>query len=196
MGPLELVILAAVMFFAAAVQGAVGFGFGLVAVALLSVFLEVDEAALLNAVPALAINLALLWRLRRCFSLRRLKPLILATVAGAPAGVLLLDRAGAGLLYGLLAATLFASVAHGAWPGGSTRRAHPLWLGLPMGGLAGVLAGVFGTGGPPLVAYVAAQRFQKFRYVAAVQAVLGVANASRLVIPIPLNSRASTIQLP
>lgn len=173
-------IVAGVMLLAAAVQGSVGFGFGLVAVAILSLALPVEEAAVLNALPALAINLALLWRLRRCVSRRRLTPMVVAVIAGTPVGVVLLDEASARPLYALLAAVLLASVVHGLWPKRTHRPGHPLWLGIPMGGLAGVLAGVFGTGGPPLVAYVASQRFQKYRYVASVQAVLAVANTVRL----------------
>lgn len=181
MDALTLGMVAGVMLLAAAVQGAVGFGFGLVAVAILSLALPVEEAAVLSAVPGLAINLGLCWRFRRCVSPRRLTPMVIAVIVATPLGVLLLDEAAARPLYALLAAVLVASVVHGAWPKRTHRPGHPLWMGIPMGGLAGVLAGVFGSGGPPLVAYIASQRFQKYRYLASLQAVLAVANTVRLV---------------
>lgn len=178
----QLIGVGVVAFLAAVVQGGVGFGFGLVAVALMSVMLAVADAAVLNAVPALTVNLLLLWRLRASFDWRRLRALMAATVLATPLGVFLLDTASAGVLYVVLAAVLIASVVHGLWWGGHARRWHPLWLGAPLGGLAGVLTGVFGTGGPPVVAYVASQRYDKYQHVASVQAVLAVANVLRLVV--------------
>ena len=55
-----------------------------------------------------------------------------------------------------------------------------MWLGAPCGLFSGALTGAFGTGGPPAVAYVATQGFDRHRYSASVQLALGVAALLRL----------------
>jgi uncharacterized protein len=183
MEPSTLIILAVLVAacVAAAVQGAVGFGFGLVSVALFSTFLDAPRAAMLNAVPALAVNGLMLWRLRPHLSLEGLKPIAIAMVLATPIGVALLDRWSAGILHALLAAVLVVSVAQSLCPRGGAKPWHPYWTGVPMGVLSGVLTGVLGGGGPPLVAFVASQHHDKLRYAACVQALLALANTIRIV---------------
>ncbi len=46
---------------------------------------------------------------------------------------------------------------------------------------SGALSGAFATGGPPAVAYVQSQHFDRFRYAASVQTALAIAAVVRIV---------------
>ncbi|MFW6158253.1 MAG: TSUP family transporter [Planctomycetota bacterium] len=170
-----------VLFVAALVQGATGFGFGLVGLGLLGALLaEFTDASVVLAVPCLTLTVAMLWRLRRQVELRRIAPLVVAAVVAIPAGVFALKAARPEALYLVLGLLLAAAVVQQAVPHLAAHRWHPLWLGVPCGVLSGLLGGAFNTGGPPVVAYVASQRFGRFRHVATLQLAFTVFNVTRI----------------
>ena len=74
----------AILALAAAVQGAAGFGFGLVAVALLGAVVDIKAALIVPVLGALSVNATIFVRLRGHFRWRRLTPLVLALLAGVP----------------------------------------------------------------------------------------------------------------
>ncbi len=175
----ELLLIAGAAAVAGLLQGAVGFGFGLLALAVLSDRMSVHDATALLAPAGLAVNLAMLAGLRRHFRLDRMRLLLGSVLAGVPFGVLLLMLAQTTLLRVALVVILFATVAQHLHPSSRSRR-WPVWLGVPCGLVSGALSGIFGTGGPPTVAYVHGQRFDRLRYAASVQAALGLGTALRL----------------
>lgn len=166
------------------VQGAAGFGFGLVSMAILGMLMDLPQAAALNVLAALALNIFMYSRLRGHFSLHRIWPLAPAIIAGVPLGVLILTRASGELLNLLLAFVLvlagtqtllrerLGKIASHPW--------HPLYLGVPCGLFAGALSGAYGTGGPPLVAFVFSQGFDRLRYAATLQLLFMLAGFIRL----------------
>lgn len=179
--PPELLITIVIVLFAALVQTVTGFGFGLIVVGLLSLVSPVKSAAVMNVMPALAVNMILAWRLRSHLRWPELIPIALAAVCCTPVGVLLLSVLDPRMVNGMLAAVLLATVIQPILLRQSHRPWHRTWLGVPMGMLSGILCGAYGTGGPPLVAYVHSHKMDRYRHVASLQVLLGMAGLMRLV---------------
>lgn len=169
----------AILVLAGAVQGAAGFGFGLVAVGLLSTLTTVKEASVLIVFATLSLNLFIFWRLRASFRFDRLVPLIAGAAAGIPLGIMLLVRVDPAALQQILGVVLLLGVVQGFIPMLAGKRWHPVYLGVPCGLFSGALAGAFGTGGPPLVLYVSSQDFDRLRYSATLQFLFAVNGVMR-----------------
>lgn len=177
---MTIVVVLLVFLLAGLVQGGSGFGLALTALPLLTLIMPIKEASPVLALTALTVNAFIFLRLRSHFRWERMLPLALASVAAVPVGVWLLATADARVLQIILGVLMLVAVVHGVVPGLRERRWHPLWLGIPLGGLAGTLTGTLGTGGPPIVAYVSTQGFDRFRYSASIQLTLGLCGLLRL----------------
>jgi uncharacterized membrane protein YfcA len=177
---MEIALILAILLVAGAVQGTTGFGFGLVSVALLGAVMPVRDASVMLVLGSLSINIFMFVRLRSHFRTERVLPAIGAAVVGVPLGVWLLVRADETVLRRILGLILIATVVQRLLPALARKRWHPIWLGVPCGLLAGGLSGAFNTGGPPIVAYVSSQGFDRFRYAAAVQLLLGISAVTRI----------------
>ena len=162
-------------------QGITGFGFGLIALALLSLFMDIKDASIMLAIAGLAINASIFWRLRKYFKKERMMPAIMGAIIGAPLGVCFLLNANQGFIRRSLGIVLLIVVIQRLIPYMAKRRWHPFYLGIPCGLITGALSGAFGTGGPPAVAYTASQNFERHKYVASIQAILGVGAISRVI---------------
>jgi len=129
---------------------------------------------------SLSLNLYILFRLRRHFVLERMSWMLAGCIAGVPLGVWLLVRADEALLRRILGIVLLLTVAQRFVPLVKGKRWHPVWVGAPCGLFSGALSGAFATGGPPVVAYVQSQHFDRFRYVASVQLALALSAVVRV----------------
>ncbi|MDD2478270.1 MAG: sulfite exporter TauE/SafE family protein [Victivallaceae bacterium] len=178
---MEYVIIMFIIILAGIIQGTSGFGFGLVALGLISLLINIKDASIMLAVAGFSINLILLWRLRKYYKTDRMLPVIVSAAIGAPFGVMFLLDCNVEIIRKLLGIILFITLLQRINPCLSGKRWDPFWLGIPAGFLGGALSGAFGTGGPPVVAYTASQDFEKHRYVACVQAVLGIGAISRII---------------
>lgn len=148
-----MLFVAAVLFLAALIRAALGFGDAVVAMPLLASALGLRTATPVVAFVGPTISLLILAREWRKIEFRSAGPLIAATLAGIPFGVYGLARLPEAplkialgliiLLYGLFGL---------ARPEVRLQReARPTpWL---VGWMAGVLGGAFNTNGPPVVAY-------------------------------------------
>ena len=157
-----------------------GFGFGLVAISLLSGVLPLKQASVMLVLASLSMNLYILFRLRKNFSFERIKWMLASTIIGVPLGVWLLIQADESLLKRILGVILLLTVVQGFIPALKKKPWHPVWLGIPCGLFSGALSGAFATGGPPAVAYMQSQQFDRFRYASSVQVPLAIAAAVRL----------------
>lgn len=178
--PAQLAGLTVVLCAAGAVQGMSGFGFGLIAVALLGSIVPLKQASVMLVLASLCLNLYILFRLRKNLSWQRMNYLLGATVVGVPLGVWLLVQADERLFRQVLGIVLLLTVVQQLVPFVRAKRWHPVWIGVPCGLFSGALSGAFATGGPPAVAYVQSQRFDRFQYAAAVQVPLAVAAVVRV----------------
>jgi uncharacterized membrane protein YfcA len=159
----------AVILVAALLQGAVGFGFGLVAMPLLALMMDAPSAAALTALSAGTLSATMLIQNRKGVHMEEAAGLIIAAAVGVPFGVTVLAHAPRdALLIGLgLVITAFSLY--------SLARPQPFelkdrrWRFLA-GFLGGVLGGAYNTAGPPVVIYGALRRWPPQRFLAVTQA--------------------------
>ena len=154
-------IAAAIFLFGSFVQGASGFGSGLVMMGLSPFVLETKDATVIVALLIPVISGYLYWKLRRHATRRRVLPYLVGYFAGQPAGILIFVYSGAAVLKIIIGATLVLFCSYLLL---SRRefRLRPDWRLASGAGLAGgVLAGACNTGGPPIVLYVYMQGLEK-----------------------------------
>ena len=149
---MPLVPVMAVVFVAALVRAAFGFGDALVGMPLLVLWIPLRAATPLLAMVAPVLSLALLAREWRHLNLRGAVRLIVSTVAGIPVGLLLLKRVDESLVDLVLAAVIILFAAYNLLRPGllrlRTERAAPAF-----GFVAGILGAAYNTNGPPVVIY-------------------------------------------
>lgn len=130
-----------------------GFGSGLIAVGLMALFMDVVDIVVLVLFVNVPIELWVVRRSSKKIDWRGVLPICGGLVAGVLAGTYLLKEAEPTFVLFVLgcflvaAGSAFLFVPHGA------RVRWPFWTGPPVGLGAGVLAGLFGTGGPPVILY-------------------------------------------
>jgi uncharacterized membrane protein YfcA len=139
---------------AEAVYVMLGFGAGLIAVGALALLMpDLHDVVVLLLLVNLPAELWVVASSRRLIAWRGVLVLFAGVAIGIPAGAWLLRAGRPEALLGALGAFLvLAGAAFLAAPA-PRRRSWPSWLGPPVGLLSGLLTGLFGTGGPPLVLY-------------------------------------------
>jgi len=159
----------AVIFIAAMLQGAVGFGFGLVAMPLLALMIDAPSAAALVALSSATLSASMLIRNRKAVHFGEAAGLILAAAAGVPVGVFALAHAPRqALLIGLGFIVSFFSLVSLAQKTPFEIRDRR-WRFLA-GFSGGVLGGAYNISGPPVVLYGAMRRWPPERFFAVTQA--------------------------
>ena len=138
--------------FAALIQSLTGFGFALVSVSLLPIFMDLQMAVPLAIAVNLIGNIFLWWYHRTSFEWSQIAPLAIAALVTIPVGVIGLQYVPEHLALQLLGSLVVVYVIY-SW----------LQLSLPdvtarpwayaFGAASGVLTGAFNTGGPPIVIY-------------------------------------------
>jgi uncharacterized protein len=182
LSPAALAALIGVCILGGSAKGALGMGIPLLAVPLTAPFMDLPAVMALLTMPILATNLgqAIEGAGTRA-ALLRLWPILLAVVAGTIAGVHLLvsvDRAvlsgTVGVLLVLAAGWLFCQprIALGA---GAERFAGP-----PIGLLAGIMGGMSGMFGPPLIAFMVGLGLRPNEFVKHISIVFLVAGVTLL----------------
>ena len=150
---MEFAFAALAVFLAAFTQGLIGFGSGIIALALLAMIWEVQQVVAVTSVFSILICIVLVWRLRRHIVLAEIRPLLFGAAFGIPLGVTALLKVDAGLIKGILGLLLVVYVLwalRGRQAGG--KKLSRKWA-FPAGFFSGVLTGAFNTGGPPVVIY-------------------------------------------
>ncbi len=170
------------VFVAAYTQGVTGFGFGIVAMALLPLFGDARQASVLIGVLSLASTVTVFWSVRTCLHWRDMVYPLAGMAVGVPLGVYaltVLDEQSARRFVALV--VLFAALQV------SSSRLRPRghiasgW-GTLAGVIGGVLGGAFGMGGPPVIAYATMQDWDGGRYKAMLCSYFTISNAYRLVL--------------
>ena len=142
-----------VWFGAGLIQGLTGFGGALVAVPLLSLYLDMKLVVPLCTLHGVTITLCLSWQLRHSLSLKKIGPLLLGSVPGVAFGVTLLKYADPGAMKLMLGAMVTGFAVYALLSRQATeRRLRPFW-GYVAGFATGAIASAFSTGGPPTIIY-------------------------------------------
>ena len=168
------------------VRAAIGFGSGLISVALLSLLFPIKQVVpvvlLLDIIAPFYLGIYDLHELRS----DELKALLPASLAGLALGSLVLARTDAQSLTTFLGVFILAYVAYALLlrperlPQVSRRWAWPL------GTLGGIIGSLYGGGGPPIVAYLQMRHLDKRAFRATFQAIALVDNLLRAVMYVVL----------
>lgn len=184
MSPGEVLIVLVAVCAGALVKAVTGMGLPVIAVPVISLFVGVEDAVVVMAIPSVASN-GLLWFHARHHAgeTRDLPRLALTGMLGAVAGTLLLVSLPERPLLVVLAVTvLFAVVTFARHPElrigpEASRRWSPV-----VGGTAGVLHGATGISGPVYASWLHAYRLRPDAYVFSVTALFFLAGAVQLVL--------------
>ena len=150
----QFVLVCLILALAEMVYVLLGFGAGLIAIGTMALLMPGLQDAV---VLLLLVNLpAELWVVRaswRKISWRGVLVIFVGVAAGIPVGTFLLRWGEARVL--LVALGVFLVVVGSIFLAvrGSRRREMKSWISAPVGLVSGILTGLFGTGGPPLILY-------------------------------------------
>lgn len=178
---MDLLLVPLIMGLAAFVQGATGFGYGLVAMAILASLLHIKAAVVILAPASFGLSTVLFLQLRSHVACKDATPIAISVVIGVPVGAAFLVHADPDLLQTILGVLLIVSAIYGMLPKLAERRWHPVFLGVPCGLLSGAMGGALGASGPPIIAFVSTQGYDRFRYTGTLQFVFGIMSFVRLV---------------
>jgi len=152
--PFEFLVVCLVLVVAEAIYVLLGFGAGMIAVGSLALLLpdvrDVVVLLLLVSLPAELLVVATSWRE---ISWRGVALLMVGIAIGIPIGGYVLGTGSPELLLRLLGLLLVAVGGVFLLSPATRKRPWPAWVGPPVGLASGLLTGLFGTGGPPLVLY-------------------------------------------
>jgi uncharacterized membrane protein YfcA len=152
----DLVVIVAAIAVGAFIKGATGGGLPQIAIPVMAVFIGVEHAVVVMAIPGVIANGWLVWTLRHeARGTRDLPGMVITCTVGAIAGTLLLHSLDGRVLSGVLALVIIAYIAiallHPGFtiPPRITRFASP-----PIGLAAGGLQGATGISGPLLTTWL------------------------------------------
>ncbi|RMD51228.1 MAG: sulfite exporter TauE/SafE family protein [Ignavibacteria bacterium] len=154
------IILILILFLASFVQGLSGFGFQLVALPLLSIFINIKEAIPLAALCGYMVNIYLIISLRQHIKIFTLKRLIAGAVVGIPIGAYFLASADPVLVEHILGVFIVGFVALNYFKIIKQINLNVNW-GYLFGLVSGLLGGAFNTNGPPIIIYFYLQGMNK-----------------------------------
>ncbi|HHI69318.1 MAG TPA: sulfite exporter TauE/SafE family protein [Planctomycetes bacterium] len=131
-----------------------GFGSGLIAVGLMALVMDgLRDVVVILLLVNIPVEIAVVASSRRIVQWKGVTLAALGLLLGVPGGTWLLGFGNPSFLLLYLAVFLMAAgLAFLLVPGGKSFRV-PSWTGLPVGLTSGILAGLFGTGGPPVILY-------------------------------------------
>ena len=182
----DLLVMLVTVAAAGFVQSAAGFGSALIAMPPLTLLFGIRTSAPLVALQGLIVSSSVLIRNRRGLDTKEAGKLIVSSLLGIPLGVWALKRVDEGIVTGFLALVLIGyaiysliiapRVAAGVQTAAgresseqsNSRRSMGAWV---AGFLAGILAGAYNTGGPPLIIYGAIKKWPRERFKSILQSV-------------------------
>jgi len=166
---MTLACVLAVILAAGFVQGLIGFGSAMVAMALLPTWIGLHVAAPLVAIIALPAETLVFLRYRDAWSWRSVARLVLGMLLGVPVGLKALQHLAPGLLLAVLGGVIAGYAAYGllGWRLPELRNGRWAYL---AGWLGGLLGGAYNTSGPPVVIYGDCRRWERAEFKGNLQA--------------------------
>jgi uncharacterized protein len=162
------------------VQGLTGFGFGLVSMSLMPLFMSIKQAAAISTVFSLLATITTFIRHARDYNWRLGFIFLLSVCVGVPVGVYFLDRTSEGLLVHTLGVIMIVLAAREFL---ATKKIEhvPAILTVPFGVFSGVLSGAFNLGGTPTAAYAYAHQWTRGQIISFLQVMITVSCALRMI---------------
>ena len=152
----HLLIIAVIILLTSVIQAAAGFGFSLLAVPIMVLFIDLPQAVIIATLLGTVSNFGQAWQLRHHHDREIAKIFIVASILGAPFGLALFRYGNQNLMKALLG----CAVLFGVWMlarGRDLQHAHKA-LDWTMGWVSGVLLMATSTNGPPIVFTLQARR--------------------------------------
>lgn len=164
--------------FSALVEGFLGFGFGIIAMGILTLTRDVLTATAMVNLMAFFVASSILWPLRRKVRWKLIGPLLVFGLIGLVAGVEIVTSFNPQIMKRALGVVI---VLFALWSLLDTRTGHVsrVWS-IPAGLFAGTLQGAFNTGGPPLIAYIYRHPFSPDELKATIQLLFVLMNIVRI----------------
>ena len=159
---------------AALVQGCLGFGAGLLSMAILSLVWEVRDATVVMAPVGWLMVASLVVKLRKDTTPRALIPIFTAIPIGVFGGIYALDVLPGVLLKSLLGLTLLAFVGHSLRKTTSRPHRDSQRFATAAGALSGFTGAALSAAGPPVLIYATVAGWEKDRFRANLQAIFFV----------------------
>jgi uncharacterized membrane protein YfcA len=180
----EIIITVVAIGLGSLLKSITGMGVPLVAIPVIALFAGVEEAVIVTALPNLALNVVLAWRLRSHLRATRDLPILgTAGVVGAAIGTLLLVAVPDEPLVVLLAIAVFGYVVSFfaapelAIPPAVSRRWAPA---VGFGG--GFLQGAVGISGPVVATWIHSYRLDRQVFILSITVLFSLAGAAQLVV--------------
>jgi uncharacterized membrane protein YfcA len=146
-------IVAATTLAASFISGLSGFGFGLVAMALLPLLMGIKLANAFVSFCGLAIFASLTIPLRKHIAWKTLVPLLVGTALGVPIGIYVLVNLPEALLLKILAGFILTYVAYTLLTQNKAHFHMDRRWGYLAGFTSGIISGALSAGGPPVIMY-------------------------------------------
>jgi uncharacterized protein len=166
---IEQIYVFLVIFVAAVAQGAIGFGFAIVAVPLLGLFMPFKDGVMLTLVLFLLTTLIMTIKLNKCINYKMALPVIIASITVSAVSIQILNKADNDLIYRMLGLFLVLMALYLFFIAKRLRVRPSLGKALIAGSISGFFGGIFNIEGPPLVVYYLFSGKDKHEYNATIQ---------------------------
>ena len=152
--PLQLFVAVGILFLAQMVYVVFGFGSGLIALGTLALFFtDMRDVVVLLLLVNLPAEAGIVFRSWREITWRRSGLFLVGIFAGIPMGTYVLQAGSPAILLTSLGSFLVVVGLVFLFLPENAKVDWPAWSAPPIGAVAGVLSGLFGTAGPPLIVY-------------------------------------------
>lgn len=141
-------------------QGVAGFGFGLLAIPLLSLFIDIKTAVPLCNLLGVLITAFLSLRLRKHIDRRKIFPLMFGCIPGVVVGTLVLKNTPTELLSVFMGVMLITYGLYRLTGNKQPRSIDPRWA-YVAGFFTGAISSAFSAGGPPTIIYATLRGWDK-----------------------------------
>lgn len=153
-------LLLTVFFIASFVQGFSGFGFALISIPLLTIFIDIKEIVPLGALCGLITNIYLLIKLKQHIELKSIMSLVVPSIAGIPLGTVFLNFVESEILKMLLGFVVLVFVFINLISFRKKISISSFWS-YPAGFFSGFFGGALNTNGPPVIIYLTLRNYNK-----------------------------------
>lgn len=153
------------------VQGLCGFGFGLISMSLMPLFMGIKEAAVISTTFTLLATVTTFVRHCREYNWRLGAGFLLSVCLGLPLGVFFLERSSEALLVRMLGAVMLIYAAREFLFPSRSENFPRAWT-VPLGLFSGALSGAFNLGGVPSAAYAYAHPWSRGQIMAFLQVMI------------------------
>jgi hypothetical protein len=162
------------------VQGLSGFGFGMVSMSLLPLFMSIKQAAVISTAFTVWATLLTFARHYRQYNWRLGAGFLASVCVGLPLGVYFLEQSTEKLLVRLLGGLMLAYAACEFLLPNRSQSFPRVWT-IPLGLFSGAISGAFNLGGVPSAAYAYAQPWSRGQIMGFLQVMITLSCLLRIV---------------